>query len=408
MKATSSGLAGLGFENILMISRWAKKDIVAELGALRSFPWTIYHRQNWTKAGYNRHCASFYEVLRHQVSALPTLPAIVVFPSCDQVQLECLARLIGEFGRDWNPFVVAWVNFPPKRTASLDDPSSLAQHEEYKGAFRNLDFAKRNDDGIFLACETGSIRQIYTELSGHPVELQDPPKVLPKTSTSRAQKSEGDAIHLVVMGHANASKGYGLLPEALRQLLRRHPNLRATIHGDISGVNDQGMALVMDSIGQLGPHVTVLTEVLDSEHYSELLNSADLVILPYDPYVYRNRGSGIFTEASILGIPMVVPMSCDFIAESISEGRAVGFDRFDADSLSDAISRAVVEQSQLKANAVTYAARLGEQKNVFDLIEERLVTRRIVDVANTRQETGLRLFSRFRCFLAAVACIARM
>ena len=84
---------------------------------------------------------------------------------------------------------------------------------------------------------------------------------------------------------------------------------------------------------------------------------ADLILLPYNSYVYKTRGSGICSEAAKLGIPVVAPKDCDFAKDAIEERRAVGIEEFNAESLANAVLTAVDHLEEMTACAADYAAR---------------------------------------------------
>jgi len=337
------------------------------------------------------HCAVFYNILKYELTTHKTLPAVVVFPSCDQVQLACLARLVRELKPYWNPSIVAWLIYPPRLGRSIDDPKSFRQYQEYREAFQSLRSALRDTNNMFLACETEALRGIYQVLSAHDVSLIDPPKVTQHGISIGIARVQESKIHLVAMGHASANKGYSLLPDILRQVLKGNPNVKATIHGDIRGTGELGLRKVMASIKHVGPEVNVLTDTLGTESYYQLLQSADIMLLPYDPRAYADHGSGIYTEATLLGIPMVVPLGCSFAGASIRERRAVGFAEYSAQSISAAISDAIERLGDLKLNATAHANDIGRAESVIDIIVEESNLAGATDLAISPPVTAWKL-----------------
>jgi hypothetical protein len=114
-----------------------------------------------------------------------------------------------------------------------------------------------------------------------------------------------------------------------------------------------------------------------------LLLSADLVVLPYNPQSYKNRGSGIFSEATTLGIPVVAPMGCKFAFAAIEERRATGIENHTAASLADAVSLTINDFEVLRANAKSHAEKLDTEISSRDFIANILTFAPTVDVANT-------------------------
>lgn len=57
-----------------------------------------------------------------------------------------------------------------------------------------------------------------------------------------------------------------------------------------------------------GAKILLIADELTSSEYLEWLHTCDIVLLPYDPIVYSERTSGIFTESIVVGkIPFVSP-----------------------------------------------------------------------------------------------------
>lgn len=90
-------------------------------------------------------------------------------------------------------------------------------------------------------------------------------------------------------------------------------------------------ALITDPTARsLGGHhsnavqrVQVCQEVLASDEYLARLAEADLLLLPYDPDVYRRRGPGAFSDAHHVGIPVVAPKECAFARPALDDGWGV-------------------------------------------------------------------------------------
>lgn len=56
-----------------------------------------------------------------------------------------------------------------------------------------------------------------------------------------------------------------------------------------------------------GDGVELLEGPFDSNEYTNLINTSDVLLIPYDENNYYARSSGIFTEALIAGVPVVYP-----------------------------------------------------------------------------------------------------
>ncbi len=94
------------------------------------------------------------------------------------------------------------------------------------------------------------------------------------------------------------------------------------------------------------------TEYLDS------FESADVLLLPYDPELYRGRGSGVFSEAIGYGKIVIAPESAG-VGEEIMAGNGAGvlFAKHDAQSVASATIEAI-----LGARGLLKTARQSAQK----------------------------------------------
>jgi glycosyltransferase involved in cell wall biosynthesis len=101
---------------------------------------------------------------------------------------------------------------------------------------------------------------------------------------------------------------------------------------------------------------------LDAEAYQTMLARADLILLPYDPELYRSRGSGVLAEAICLAKPVVAPAGSG-IGEEVAAGRAAGvlFTAFDAPAIAAAIGEALAGLEPLTQQAAVIAEARGEQ-----------------------------------------------
>ena len=143
---------------------------------------------------------------------------------------------------------------------------------------------------------------------------------------------------VVCIGFANRPKGYRLLPEAIdgvpSEAMARRDSRSTELYGGVRRRNTSGSAL--HRLSTMGDRVVVSQDVLKPADYAAWLQEADLVLLPYDPLAYGSRGSGVFTEARRLGIPVIATAGCAFarpafdggwgvaITDSLQRGRGQG------------------------------------------------------------------------------------
>ncbi len=98
---------------------------------------------------------------------------------------------------------------------------------------------------------------------------------------------------------------------------------------------------VFDRLAGMAPRVTVRTDVLSQPDYLSWLRQADLILLPYDPEVYRTRGSGIFAEALRFGVPVVATRGCGFAEAAFEQGWAAEIADYDEAGIARAVLQAL-------------------------------------------------------------------
>ena len=132
------------------------------------------------------------------------------------------------------------------------------------------------------------------------------------------------------------------------------------IHGIVQGSDAEADQPVFDCLAALGERVEVRQEVLTSDEYLARLTEADLLLLPYDPDVYRRRGSGVFTDAHHVGIPVVAPKDCAFARPAFDDGWGVAMTDYDGKSLGIAVLEALDRLAPLSGCAAEAAGRVRD------------------------------------------------
>jgi glycosyltransferase involved in cell wall biosynthesis len=216
--------------------------------------------------------------------------------------------------------------------------------------------AVADDNRLYVCCETNAMARAYEPHIGLQIETVMVHKLIQHPRNRRVRQA-GEPVNIVCTGNANAAKGYSLLPEAIKSLNRQRGDLRFMIHGTVEETDYPQGRQVLLHLSCLTRNVTVRTDVLSADDYLSWLTQADLILLPYDPYVYKTRGSGVCSEAAKLGISVVATKDCDFAKDAIEEGRAVRIEAFDAKSVASAVLMAVDHLEEMTAYAADYAAR---------------------------------------------------
>jgi glycosyltransferase involved in cell wall biosynthesis len=289
----------------------------------------------------------------------------------------------------------------PNYRKPIDDPSIGPLLEEYESAFSALRQAVSVDSRLHVCCETKAMSRAYEPYVGLTIAT-----VIVHKSILRPRqrvRNAGEPISIVCAGNANAAKGYSLLPETISNLNRKRGDLKFLIHGTVEQTDYPESRQLLQRLSAFAHNVTVRTDVLSTEDYLAWLGQGDLILLPYDPCVYRTRGSGICAEAARLGIPVVAPKDCDFAKNAIEEGRAVGIEVFNSQSLTNAVLAAVARLKELTDRARDYAVSQGVDDNLETLLAtmalraqrrtswfKRMLGWRLIDMKSVRYATPRR------------------
>ncbi len=121
-----------------------------------------------------------------------------------------------------------------------------------------------------------------------------------------------DRLRVVYAGDARVEKGFHVLPHLVRTALQ-DPELRDrvefVIQANFAHARPQDGAdelLAREALEELNSeHVRLLREPLSSQAYLDLVTSADILLIMYDPERYYARSSGVLIEALLAGIPFL-------------------------------------------------------------------------------------------------------
>jgi glycosyltransferase involved in cell wall biosynthesis len=351
-----SDLAELGLEAPCLGSAYADAQVVRELACTPTFTRSVYGRSYASPSEFTE---SVEETSRNLAQALTRHGRgvdLLILPCCDQVLAASIAR---NLGRTWfrsAPHVLLWLLYAPHYLLPTDDPRTRALGRECRDAFTALTASLGNADRLQAYCETEQLADFYHELLGLEVAVAPAPGlVLP---ARRERRSSSDRAPTVLcIGFANRPKGYRLLPDAIDAVLRQHGDARFMIHGIVKGSDAEGDQPIFDGLSTLGSRVAVRQDVLSDRDYASLLAEADLLLMPYDPAVYRTRGSGVFTDARKIGLPVVATGGCAFAGPAFAEGWGVAIAEYSAPGVAAGVLTALDRLDDLSRRAARVAER---------------------------------------------------
>jgi hypothetical protein len=129
-------------------------------------------------------------------------------------------------------------------------------------------------------------------------------------SLERSKDANDRQVNITYIGDARDEKGFPLLPRLvgdLRAAGYTENEIKFTFQSNFNvpggelGSRIAKAELSMDLLEQ----VNLVDGPFDSDEYTNLVNKADILLVPYDAYNYYARSSGVFAEALVAGIPVV-------------------------------------------------------------------------------------------------------
>lgn len=242
----------------------------------------------------------------------------------------------------------------------------------YRAAFRTVEQA-----GVDIAFFGSGMQhaQQFSRLAGQPI----PSHALLTCFDEIARKPVQDGHVLLYAGDAKLSKGLALIPEVVRTLVPRHPDLRFFVQANPGPAWGRALEIV-EELRALAPqyaNLEVRLSELSSEQYADLLATAAVTLLPYDPVEYRSKSSGVMWETIASAGLAVVPEGTWHAAEAKAWSVPIEtFAPYEADAAAQAVERAIASVAQhreaLEAAAERFAAGSGI-KVLLDQIGEASV-----------------------------------
>lgn len=333
-------------------SAYADRRVIDELACTPTFGRSVYGR---SYAAPNEFADSVEEASRQLAQAMRRsgMPDLVILPCCDQVSAMALAR---QLKRSWlrRPRVLMWLLYGPHHLKTPGDGATAELDGEARAAFAAL---AASAGGVEAYCETAAMADFYRGLVPFNVGVMPGPGL---PARARVARPAGGPPVVSCIGFANRAKGYRLLPQAVEAVLDRHRDVAFMIHGIVKGSDAEADQPIFDRLAELGDRVQICQQVLGSDEYLSRLAEADLLLLPYDPDVYRRRGSGVFTDAHHVGIPVVAPKECAFARPAFDDGWGVAMREYDGKSLGIAILEGLDRLTLLNARAAQAASRVRD------------------------------------------------
>ncbi|MGE4528289.1 MAG: hypothetical protein AB7D00_07985 [Rhodospirillaceae bacterium] len=213
--------------------------------------------------------------------------------------------------------------------------------------------------------------EAYALLLERPVHALTPPR----SAAEPRRRRMSDPPTVGVLGHQRPKKGFDLMPEICRLLFACGADVHILAH---NGAPESALEATqaLEAIAADDPRLTVIHKTADAQMWDRLYDAIDLLLLPYDPAVYRANYSAVQVEALCRGIPCVVPADTA-LAATLEESGGTGtvFAEWTPGCIADALLRALAGfddfAERAYAAALEWNARSGARKTVQELLDLR-------------------------------------
>ena len=392
-----------GMNCTALISRSASAEIISQHQAEPIFRHNPYQRASRPGlAGFLKITGGLYLSLATFLRKAPVRYDCVVLRTASQELLAVVADLVHAGLLPSSVRVMAWLLFEPAwNTRAI--ARHRARHEaEYRRALSRLETILDSKDQISLYTELKELSALHSECLQRPVVLCEVPN-LARRDDHPTRRGSNEPVRIMMLGYAAEDKGYGLLADAIRHLRDRGILAEFHVHAASDRFNPSAMPAYIAQLQALQPPIHFSSTSLDEAKYMDWLKRADLLLLPYRMPDYARRGSGIYNQASLLGIPMVVNTQVPFAAEALAEERAVHMSEYTSLALAEAIERALADLEGLQSRALQAAQRQAHK------VATNIIEGVFLDIAkagtcpNLSRNIQNKFFDYFRS-MAAIIC----
>jgi len=193
------------------------------------------------------------------------------------------------------------------------DPDYAAQDEGLRALRNTFRYLADNLDGqkVCFYTDTEELTAQYQRLGVFEFQTLPIP-VSPEYLAQNRPPRDDAKVTVAYVGDARTEKGYQYLPRLVHDMRARGDQPQRVRFCFQSNFNtpcgEPKPAVARAQLQQLPPDLVDLrVEPLSSRDYREVVLDSDVLLIPYDPFNYYARSSGVFVEAMTAGVPVVVP-----------------------------------------------------------------------------------------------------
>lgn len=284
---------------------------------------------------------------------------VVFVPTCDARNLAAWILWSALQSRETSPVILLMLRFPCTRNThdSLSGPIRAGYALSLK-CLAWLDSSER----IKLCTDSKLLAKQYAELTSRHIAVLPIPHTGGFVENEAAEKRPRRCSQsvIVALGDARKEKGFDTLVEAIIRLSSssRWRELTFKVHCPVHETHHEMQHHVDRLRGLAQENVSLIQTFLSESEYYSLLDTADIVVMPYRRENYECRTSGPLIEAMAAG-KLVIGTDRTWLGEKIAEyGGGATFSDGDVDGLAKAILMVhrnrsdFLEKAQIGARAI--------------------------------------------------------
>lgn len=223
---------------------------------------------------------------------------IIFFPSADFVAVSGLVSAMKLLPQKTRPNIHL-------RFIGVMELTGFGPRDCLRALARRLRDLER--EKLFLSAETPALAARLSGLTGLKVDLV----LYPLGTPHHSPQPDGPFV-VTSIGGGRWDKGFFRLFDIIRETFRRLPPGAAQFR--IQNLQPSAEMAAADYCAQLRalPDLQILSSTQSSEEIDRQFRESSLVLMPYDPAIYRFRGSAVFMEAIACSRPVVLSKGTGF------------------------------------------------------------------------------------------------
>lgn len=226
----------------------------------------------------------------------------------------------------------------------------------------------KNKYKIYLITDSQKLVTEFARVTSQKIQL------LPIPHTHKLNNNfDNHKLIISSLGGARKNKGVDLIIDAIIDLSRDNifKNIDFIIQSNCHE-NDNYMKSKINLLRSYKfDNVKILDSALSEDDYYKIFNKTDIVLIPYDLGIYYANTSGIFTEATSMGKPVIVTRDT-WMSDNLSNNCGLLINNRDSDDLVLKIKSMVLKYNEYKIASELNAKNWNNYHNPNNFINELL------------------------------------